>query len=148
MTPRFKNLLWLVFALTVLTVTAFWAYRKVTELTIDEQHNLVPVSTVLGMHACVVAMIAGLGGIAVRVAKILGRRRILTALALLVGGYFACDLAPQTTRIFFDEYIYGQIGQTIAHTGRAEGANYARVEYGQFEMYSAWVNKQPNGLRN
>jgi hypothetical protein len=146
MTPRFKNLLWLVFALTVLTVTAFWAYRKVTELTIDEQHNLVPVSTVLGMHACVVAMIAGLGGIAVRVAKILGRRRILTALALLVGGYFACDLAPQTTRIFFDEYIYGQIGQTIAHTGRAEGANYARVEYGQFEMYSAWVNKQPNGL--
>jgi hypothetical protein len=38
-----------------------------------------------------------------------------------------------------------QIGQTFAHTGRLEYANYARVEYGQFEMNEAWVNKQPNG---
>ena len=145
-TPRFKRLFWLTCALAVLAATAFWAQKVATERTIDEQRNLVPVSTVWGMHACLVAAIAGLGGIAVPLARILGRRRGLTALALLVGGYLACDLAPQTTRIFFDEHLYCQIGQTIAHTGRAEGANYARVEYGKFEMYDPWVNKQPNGL--
>ena len=145
-TPRFKRLLWLVFALAGLSATAFWAYRMATERSIDEQHKLATVSTVWGMHACLVAAIAGLGGIAVALARTLGRRRGLTALALLVGGYLACGLAPQTTRIFFDEHLYCQIGQTIAHTGRAEGANYARVEYGKFEMYDSWVNKQPNGL--
>jgi hypothetical protein len=146
MTPRFKRIFWLGFALAVLAVTALWAGHVATGLSIDEERSLVPVSTVWGMHACVIAGIAGLGGIALPLARILGRRRCLTALALVVGGYLACGLAPQTTRIFFDEHIYMQIGQTIAHTGRAEGANYARVEYGQFEMYNAWTNKQPNGL--
>jgi hypothetical protein len=144
--PRLQRLVWLSFALTGLAATALWAGRVLTGLSIDEQRNLVPVSTVWGMHACMVAIIAGLGAVAVPVGRILGRRRILIALALLVGGYLACGLAPKTVRIFFDEHLYMQIGQTIAHTGRAEGANYARVEYGQFEMYSSWVNKQPNGL--
>lgn len=144
--PRFQRIAWLGFALAVLAATGFWAYRVATERTIDEQRNLVPVSTVWGMHACMVALIAGFGAVAVPVGRILGRRRGLTALAVLVGGYLACGLAPQTTRILFDEHLYAQIGQTIAHTGRAEGANYARVEYGQFEMYSPWTNKQPNGL--
>jgi len=146
MTPRFNRLLWLAFALAALAATAFWAHRTATELSDDAQRNLAAVSTVWGMHACLVAAIAGLGGVAVPLARIVGRRNGLIALALLVGAYFACDLAPQTTRIFFDEHLYMQIGQTIALTGRAEGANYARVEYGQFEMYSPWVNKQPNGL--
>jgi hypothetical protein len=144
--PRLQRLVWLSFALIVLAATALWAGHVLTGLSIDEQRNLVPVSTVWGMHACMVAIIAGLGAVAIPVGRILGRRRILTALALLVGGYLACGLAPKTVRIFFDEHLYMQIGQTIAHTGRAEGANYARVEYGQFEMYSPWVNKQPNGL--
>jgi len=148
MTPstRLHRLVWFSFALIVLAATAYWAYRVLTGLSMDDQRNLVPVSTVWGMHACMVAIIAGLGAVAVPVGRILGRRRILTALALLVGGYLACGLAPKTVRIYFDEHIYMQIGQTIAHTGRAEGANYARVEYGQFEMYNPWVNKQPNGL--
>lgn len=144
--PRLQRIVWLAFALVVLALTGVWAGRVVTDLSIDEQRNLVPVSTVWGMHACVVAIIAGLGALAVPVGRILGRRRALTALALLVGGYLACGLAPKTIRIFFDEHLYMQIGQTIAHTGRAEGANYARVEYGQFEMYSPWTNKEPNGL--
>ena len=98
------------------------------------------------MHACVIAILAGLGGIGLPLVRILGRRRCLTALALAVTGYLACGLAPGTTRMFFNTYIYAQIGQTNADTGRAEAANYARVEYGQFEMYSPVVNKQPNGL--
>ncbi len=145
MTPRFRRISWLAFALAVLALTAGWAFR-LNEKSIDEQRSVVPVSTVWGMHACVVAIAAGLGGLAFPLAGILGRRRGLTALALAVTGYLACGLAPSTTRIFFDEHIYQQIGQTIAHTGRAEVADYARVEYGQFEMHNATVNKQPNGL--
>ena len=81
--------------------------RVTTGLSMEEQRNLVPVSTVWGMHACVV----GDDRRARRdhgrpLAGILGRRRVLTALALLVGGYLACGLAPQTTRIFFDEHLY------------------------------------------
>jgi 4-amino-4-deoxy-L-arabinose transferase-like glycosyltransferase len=143
---RFARWFWLGFALVVLGLAAAWAYRVGTLPSIDEQRAVVPVSTVWGMHACVIAMIAGLGAIALPLVRILGRRRCVTALILAVTGYLACGLAPGTTRIFFDEHIYAQIGQTIAHTGRAESANYARVEYGQFEMYSAVVNKQPNGL--
>lgn len=145
MTLRTQRIFFFSFACVALAATAWWALR-VSALTIDEQRALVPVSTVWGLHACVVVILAGLGGLALPVYRLLGRRRALTALALLVLGFFACDLAPRTYRIFFDEHLYMQIGQTIAHTGRAEGANYARVEYGQFEMYNAWTNKQPNGL--
>ena len=130
---RLARLLWLGFALAVLALTLAWAYRVTALPSIDEQRAVVPVSTVWGMHACVIAILAGLGGIALPLVRILGRRRCLTALALAVAG-------------FFDEHIYAQIGQTIAHTGRAESANYARVEFGEFEMYNAVVNKQPNGL--
>ncbi|MDB6093438.1 MAG: hypothetical protein JWM32_1000, partial [Verrucomicrobia bacterium] len=138
--------LWLGFALLVLALTGLWAWRIVSGLTPDLQLKVVPVSTVWGMHACVIASIAGFGGVAVALKDVLGRRRLITALLVLVGAYLAGGLAPRTTRILFDEHLYMQIGQTIAHTGRAEGANYARVEYGHFEMYDAWVNKQPNGL--
>ena len=144
--PRWTRILWIVSAVIGLGLTAVWALKVGSNLSIDEQRNLVPESTMWGMHACMVAIIAGLAGIAVPVARIIGRRNALVALGLAIGGYLACGLAPRTTRIFFDEHIYRQIGQTIAHTGRAEGANYARVEYGQFEMYNPWTNKQPNGL--
>ena len=57
-TPRLQRLVWLSFALTVLAATAFWAGRVLTGLSMDDQRNLVPVSTVGGMHACRVAIIA------------------------------------------------------------------------------------------
>lgn len=145
MTPRTQRIVFLSFACLTLVATGAWAYRT-ADLSIEAQRNIVPVSTMWGMHACVVAIFAGLGGAALPLYRLLSRRRALTALALVILGFFACDLAPRTWRIFFDEHLYMQIGQTIAHTGRAEGANYARAEYGQFEMYSPWTNKQPNGL--
>ncbi len=143
---RSSRIVWLAFAVSVLALTVSWAVHVINGLSADDQRALVPTTTVWGMHACMVAVLAGLAGVYTALAGILGRRHLLIALALLVGGWLACGLAPQTNRIFFDEHLYMQIGQTIAHTGRAETANYARVEYGKFEMYSAWVNKQPNGL--
>jgi len=140
-----QRLAFLAFAVVALAATAIWALR-VASLENEAQRLLVPESTMWGMHACFVVIAAGLAASARPLYQLLGRRRALTALGIAVGGHFVCYLAPQTNRIFFDEHIYMQIGQTIAHTGRAEGANYARVEYGKFEMYDAWVNKQPNGL--
>ncbi|HND61972.1 MAG TPA: glycosyltransferase family 39 protein, partial [Opitutaceae bacterium] len=147
MSPRFTwpLKLWVAFTVLVLGVTGFWAARIVTGLTPAGQLGVVPESTMWGMHGCAVAILAGFATLAGALYQILGRRRALTALALAVLGYLGCGLAPKTTRILFDEHLYMQIAQSIAYSGRAEGANYARVEYGQYENYNPWTNKQPNG---
>ena len=111
----------------------------------DEQRNLVPTLTVRAMNACLLLGLTGLATVAHRARALFSRQMTLTALGFLIGGYLICGLAPKTNRIFFDEHIYMQIGQSIAHTGRAEAANYARVEYGMYEIYNGWINKQPNG---
>lgn len=146
MTARAQRLLWLACASAATLVVLLWAAHVVTGLSGDQQRALVPTSTVWGMHACVVAIAAGFTAVARPLYVLLGRRRAFTALGLIVAGWCACGLAPEVSRIFFDEHIYMQIGQTIAHTGRAEAADYARADYGKFEMIAPTVNKQPNGL--
>jgi Dolichyl-phosphate-mannose-protein mannosyltransferase len=143
--PRWLRPLWYGLSLTALGVAGFWAQHVVSDYTTAEQRALVPLSTVWGLHACVVLGLIGFVSLALPLARWLGRRHLLTGLGLGVLGYAACALAPETTRIFYDEHIYMQIGQTLAHTGRAEYATYARVEYGDFTAYNTWVNKQPNG---
>ncbi len=143
--PRWLRPLWYGFCLAALGAMVFWAQRVVAEHSTTEQRAMVPVSTVWGMHACVGLGLAAFAGLVAPLIRLLGRRRLLTGLGLAVLCFCACGLAPQTNRIFYDEHIYMQIGQTIAHTGRAEYANYAQVEYGDFTMYDGWVNKQPNG---
>ena len=144
-TPRWLRPSWYALCLTVLGATLFWAERVVTEHSLEEQRTLVPITTVWGLHVCLVVGLASLCGLAAPLARFLGRQRLLTGLGLAVLGYLAAGLAPRTNRIFYDEHIYMQIGQTIAHTGRAEYASYARVEYGDFAAYEAAANKQPNG---
>jgi|GEM_PF-445799 len=134
---------WLCFAVTAIAIVAALIY--IAGHTQDEQRNLVPTMTVRAMNACLVLSVVGLASIWKRLNALLTRRIILTSIGFLVGGYLICGLAPKTNRIFFDEHIYMQIGQSIAHTGRAEAANYARAEYGSFEIYNGWINKQPNG---
>lgn len=145
MMPRWLRPAWYCLALGAFVAAIFWVQRMVSEYSAVEQRAMVPLTTVWGMHACVVMGVAGFSGLAAGLWRWLGRRHLLFGLTLAVVGYFACGLAPRTNRIFYDEHIYMQIGQTLAHTGRAEYANYARAEYGKFEIYLAWVNKQPNG---
>jgi hypothetical protein len=137
--------MWYALALTVLGATAFWAQHVFSDFSTEDQRAMVPVSTVWGMHACFLVGLTGLVTVAVPMARWLGRRHLLTGLGLGALGYMACALAPETTRIFYDEHIYMQIGQTLASTGRAEYAIDGRVEYGELTTYTAWVNKQPNG---
>ena len=128
-----------------LVAVLFWAWRLVSEHNASEQRRIAGTSTVWGMHACLVAGSTALVALAPPLARLLGRRRLLTGAAIAGLSFAACGLTPRTTRIFYDEHIYMQIGQTIAHTGRAEYAHYARAEYGEFELFEGWVNKQPNG---
>lgn len=137
--------LWYGLTLAALGVIAFWAQHVVSDLTTEEQRALVPISTVWGMNACVIIGVTGLVIVARPLARWLGRRHLIAGAALGVLGYLACALAPETTRIFYDEHIYMQIGQTLAHTGRAEYTVNGRIEYGELTTYNAWVNKQPNG---
>jgi len=74
MTPRTQRIVFCTLGCLAAAATAWWAFR-VSRLTIDEQRALVPVSTMWGMHACIVAIVAGLGGIAVPLYRHLGRRR-------------------------------------------------------------------------
>ena len=142
---RWQKPIWYGLCLAALGGTAFWAQHVVADLTTDEQRAMVPVSTVWGMNACflvgAVGLLCALGALRQRLA----RRHLWAAGGLAVLGYLACGIAPKTNRIFYDEHIYMQIGQTLAHTGRAEYSTYAKAEYGEFTTINAWVNKQPNG---
>src|ERR1017187_7590312 len=64
---RLSRLSWLAFALIVLAMTAAWAWRVANLPTVDDQRAVVPVSTVWGMHACLIAVLAGLGAVALLV---------------------------------------------------------------------------------
>lgn len=143
---RSTGLHWLAAALLTLFGVILWARDCLVSLDIDALLRQTSSSTVWGMHGCLVAITAGIVALAPRLYGLLGPRRMLTALGLALAGYLACGLAPRAHRILFDEHIYMQIGQTIAHTGRAESATYARTEYGDFQLIDSSVNKQPNGL--
>ena len=143
---RSARFLWLCTAVLVLLGTLYWARQLTTRLDNAALLQEAGSFTVMGMNACVVAMLAGAAALAPNLRALLGARRLWIALGLAALGYLACGLAPKLNRILFDEHIYMQIGQTIAHTGRAECATYAKVEYGNFDLISGGVNKQPNGL--
>lgn len=145
MSPRARLLLFPGVAALVLAAALVWGWRLATTLEADALHRLSGVTTVQGMNVCVVVAAASLAALTPSLRTLLARRHLLQALGLLVAGYLVCGLAPRATRILFDEHLYLQIAQTIAHTGKAEGARFARAEYGDFELLAGWVNKQPNG---
>ena len=89
MSLRLQRILWATFALIALVAVGVWAQR-VTGKTIDEQRNLVPVSTVWGMHACFACILAGFVGSLHLLRSILTRRQVTTAAGLAVLGYAAC----------------------------------------------------------
>lgn len=63
------------------------------------------------------------------------------ALALFLAGH----VAPRVNRIFYDEFIYQNIGENLAHNRVAEMCNYGVVEYGTLPCRLGEYNKEPNG---
>lgn len=135
---------WLAAGLIALALVAFWALHT-ARLELWEQHVVAETATAWGLNACVVLGLGGLVGVARPIFARLGARRLLQVLAVGVAAWLLAGLAPRTHRIFFDEHIYMQIGQTYAHTGRLSTASYANAEHGLFQWHSGLLNKQPQG---
>jgi hypothetical protein len=53
--------------------------------------------------------------------------------------------APKTSRIFFDEQIYQEIGQNLADLKRAQMCDDGNVEYGTLQCWRGEYNKEPYG---
>ncbi len=54
-------------------------------------------------------------------------------------------VAPQTSRIYYDEQIYQGIGQNLSDLRLAQMCNDGTVEYGHLQCWRGEYNKQPNG---
>ncbi len=65
---------------------------------------------------------------------------LIGVLAFLLAFFFA----PRTHRIYYDETIDLNIGQSIAYTGRAQMINYGEIKYGELTVHQGEYNKQPN----
>ncbi len=135
---------WVASGLFAAGLVAYWAF-KTAQLDIFEQRRIAETSTAWCLNACVILGFAGLAGVIRPMLDRLGSRHVVQVCAVGAGVWLIAGLAPRTHRIFFDEQIYMQVGQTYAHTGRLSAANYARAEQGLFEIYEGEMNKQPQG---
>lgn len=135
---------WLAFSLLALAVAGAWAAR-VVKLELGAQYSIAESANSWGLNACVALGLAGLAGVARPIWIRLGPRRMAQIAVVSALGWLFAGAAPTTHRIFFDEQIYMQIGQTYAHTGKLAAASYARAEHGRFEYYNGEINKQPQG---
>jgi Dolichyl-phosphate-mannose-protein mannosyltransferase len=59
--------------------------------------------------------------------------------------FLAFDVAPRVNRIYYDEFIYQNIGENLAHNRVAEMCNDGVVEYGTLQCRLGEYNKEPNG---
>jgi hypothetical protein len=71
--------------------------------------------------------------------------RIATLVLAVAGFGMARYVAPRTYRIFYDEQIYMNIGQSMAYARSATSCDDGRAEYGEYEIVAGQFNKQPNG---
>jgi hypothetical protein len=141
---RFVAGCWLSGSLLALATIMLW-FRHYLRLDPPAQLTTCETVTARGLDACLVLGAAGLAGVAPWIWNRLGARRLGLVAVVGLAAWLACGLGARTHRIFFDEQIYMQIGQTYAHTGRLAAASYARAEHGKFEYYNGELNKQPQG---
>lgn len=142
--PAGRTRLWLAAGLIALGGAAAWALRVAAQ-DVEAQRDIAQVATAWGMNACVVMAAAGACALALPLWKLLGRKHAVQILLVGIGAWLIAGLAPRTHRIFFDEQIYMQVGQTYAHTGRLANASHANAEHGLFEWQNGRLNKQPQG---
>ena len=64
---------------------------------------------------------------------------------LVMAWLLVAEVAPRVHRIYYDEDIYGNIGQTIAMTGKTGMCNYGTFEYGEYFTHWLVYNKEPSG---
>ena len=79
------------------------------------------------------------------VRKFLNRKGVLLAILLCLAFVMSSFLTVRTHRIYYDEDIYANVGQTMALDGRTGFCNYGVFEYGEY--FPRWLsyNKEPSG---
>lgn len=76
----------------------------------------------------------------------LKRNTLLWLAVVTVGGTILCGtLVPTEHRIYYDEDIYANIGQTIAVAGKSAMCTYGTFEYGEYQPHALLYNKEPSG---
>lgn len=81
-----------------------------------------------------------------RLFRAVPRWTVIAVVMLSVAGCgIARYVAPREYRIFYDEQIYMNIGQSMAYARTATSCDDGRAEYGEYEIISGQYNKQPNG---
>jgi len=74
------------------------------------------------------------------------RKERYVILALVLGSFLmSLFLPPRIHRIYYDETIYLNVAQNLAHLKRAQMCNYGTYEYGEFKCFSGEYNKEPYG---
>lgn len=75
------------------------------------------------------------------------RRRVVVA-GLLLGAcawFLTSNVAPRTSRIYYDEQIYQGVAHNLSDLHRAQMCNDGSMEYGRLQCWHGEYNKEPNG---
>jgi hypothetical protein len=81
----------------------------------------------------------------VRSIGVSGRDFVLPAAAATLAFVLVTRVAPQTSRIYYDEQIYQSIGQNLSDLKLAQMCNDGNVEYGTLQCSRGEYNKEPYG---
>ena len=73
------------------------------------------------------------------------KKGVFLLVLLLLAYSIVSFVVPRTHRIFYDEDIYANMGQNIAHNNRTGYCNYGTFEYGEFKSHWIGYNKEPSG---
>lgn len=75
----------------------------------------------------------------------INKKGLLLIVLFLLAGFTVTFVVPRTHRIFYDEDIYANVGQNIAHHNRTGYSNYGTFEFGEYKSHWISYNKEPSG---
>ncbi|MBW8003174.1 MAG: glycosyltransferase family 39 protein [Planctomycetes bacterium] len=137
-----------VFVIVIYLVVAFFILTKLKM----PPHNLKKFLSIyfvylleLNFFLLVIAFIVNFKYIKEIFAGIEKKHLLLLASISIIGIFTTSFIAPRTHRIYFDEDIYNNIGQSIADSRKAVMSNEGYYENGELKVISGEYNKQPLG---
>ncbi len=137
-------LLYLGFAVVIGAVVYAVDYVPALRLR-DVLKSTVPVVLAVDLMLVLFGLLLCAKDLADAIVSLNGRQWTALLAVVLVAGAVAGFAVPRTHRIYYDEDIYANVGQTIAETGDAAYANYAFFEHEAYNPIWTEYNKEPAG---
>src|SRR5512142_1503100 len=129
--------------IAVLAAYAFGLSRGASVL-VEDLKRLSPLFIGAAFFALIILWIVNARTIFAPFAALPKKDLILVGLVAVLAVGLAVLVAPRTHRIYYDESIDLNIGQSIASTGRAQMVNYGEIRSGELIVRQGEYNKQPN----